>query len=57
MVVIPRGSFLMGSSDEEKARDVEAVLPSIESKFAKGYMLHEHPWHQVNIDRPFALGK
>jgi formylglycine-generating enzyme required for sulfatase activity len=57
MVVIPAGNFLMGSSDEETARDVEAVLPSIESKFAKGYMLHEHPRHQVNIDRQFALGK
>ena len=57
MVVIPAGRFLMGSSDEETARDVDAVLPSIESKFAKEYMLHEHPRHQVNIDRPFALGK
>jgi formylglycine-generating enzyme required for sulfatase activity len=57
MVVVPPGSFLMGSSDEETARDVEAVSPSIESKFAQGYMLHEHPQHQVNIDRPFALGK
>jgi len=46
----------MGSSDEETARDVEAVLPSIERMFAKGYMLHEHPRHQVNIGQPFALG-
>jgi formylglycine-generating enzyme required for sulfatase activity len=56
MVVVPAGSFLMGSSDEETARDVEAV-PSDESKFAQRFMLPEHPQHDVKIDRPFAIGK
>jgi formylglycine-generating enzyme required for sulfatase activity len=57
MVVIPAGSFLMGSSDEETARDVEAVAPKNEVHFAQRYMASEHPQHSVSIEQSFALGK
>ncbi|MGY3691140.1 formylglycine-generating enzyme required for sulfatase activity [Bradyrhizobium sp. USDA 3240] len=57
MIVIPAGSLLMGSSDEETARDSEAVAPSNERKFAQRDMAYEHPQHSVSISRPFALGK
>ena len=57
MVVVPAGSFLMGSSDEETARDVEAAVPHNEFKFAKESTEFEHPQHPVSIDRSFALGK
>jgi len=57
MVVIKAGSFLMGSSDEETARDVEAVSPSNERSYAQGAMTRERPQHLVKIDQSFALGK
>ena len=57
MVMIPAGSFLMGSSDEETVRDVKDVVPHDEFKFAQKYMAFEHPQHSINIGRSFALGK
>jgi formylglycine-generating enzyme required for sulfatase activity len=57
MVVIPAGSFLMGSSAAETARDVEAVVPRNEFAYAKKEMASEQPQHSVNINQPFALGK
>ncbi len=57
MVVIPPGSFLMGSSDEETARDLEAISPSDEREFAQRYLRYEHPQHEVRFERSFALGK
>jgi formylglycine-generating enzyme required for sulfatase activity len=57
MVVIPAGSFLMGSSDEETARELEAVAPSNERIYAQRYMSQERPQHPVSINRSFALGK
>lgn len=57
MEVIPAGSFLMGSSDQETARDVEAVVPRNEVRFAQRYMVGEHPQHPVSIERSFVLGK
>jgi formylglycine-generating enzyme required for sulfatase activity len=59
MVVIPAGSFLMGSSAADTARDLElkAVLPNDERRFARESMSSERPQHPVGIDRPFALGK
>jgi formylglycine-generating enzyme required for sulfatase activity len=57
MVVIPAGIFLMGSSDEETARDVKATLPIGETGYAEKWMAREHPQHPVKIERPFALSK
>jgi formylglycine-generating enzyme required for sulfatase activity len=57
MVVIPAGSFLMGSSGEEAARDLEYVEPKGAIKFAQEAMALEQPPHQVTFSRAFALGK
>jgi formylglycine-generating enzyme required for sulfatase activity len=57
MVVIPAGSFLMGSSAEEAARDLEYVVPKGEIKGAQWYMTSENPQHEVSFSRAFALGK
>jgi formylglycine-generating enzyme required for sulfatase activity len=57
MVVIPAGSFLLGSSAEEAARDLEYVVPKNELKSAKQSMTFERPQHQVNFSRAFAIGK
>jgi formylglycine-generating enzyme required for sulfatase activity len=57
MVVIPAGSFLMGSSDEETARDVGDVSPTEERSYAQRAMSRERPQHPVKIDQPFALGR
>lgn len=57
MVVVPAGSFLMGSSAEETARDLEDVVPNKEVHFAQRFMASEHPQHPVSIERSFALGK
>jgi formylglycine-generating enzyme required for sulfatase activity len=43
MAVIPAGNFLMGSSDEETARDVDVVLPNNERRYAQKVMALEHP--------------
>jgi len=57
MVVIPAGSFLMGSSAEEAARDLEYVVPKGEIKGAREDMTLEHPQHEVSFSRAFAVGK
>lgn len=44
MVVVPAGSFTMGSPDDEKDRD------EVNNR-------DESPQHQVTIKRPFAVGK
>jgi formylglycine-generating enzyme required for sulfatase activity len=58
MVVVPAGSFLMGSSAEDTARDLN-LLPIWGTWIARIFFLtaREHPQHPVTIARPFALGK
>jgi formylglycine-generating enzyme required for sulfatase activity len=56
MVVIPPGSFLMGASTEETARDLAAV-PHEDVALAQAAMAKERPQHMVTIDRPFAMGR
>jgi formylglycine-generating enzyme required for sulfatase activity len=56
MVVIPPGSFLMGSSLEEAARDVEAA-PLEDVSSVRKVILKEQPQHEVSIKLPFALAK
>jgi formylglycine-generating enzyme required for sulfatase activity len=56
MVVVPEGSFLMGSS----AADTKSVLetfPSDEYEGNKRSLLSEHPQHSVTIPRAFGMGK
>ena len=57
MVVVPAGTFLMGSSAEETARDLEAAASYNKPVAVRPYLAFEHPQHAVNLDRPFALGK
>ncbi len=60
MVVIPPGSFLMGSSESDSSRDIAAVT-GLYREFAKraaeGASRAEYPQHTVTIGRKFALGK
>jgi formylglycine-generating enzyme required for sulfatase activity len=68
MVVVPPGSFLMGSTSDETERDTAAVpvktsvfnfLGIIENDHdnaAKWMSANEHPQHQVTIRKSFALG-
>lgn len=62
MVVVPAGSFLMGSSAAETQRDLDAIVPfgdvpSFAANYAKRDMAFEHPQHQVIIGHSFALGR
>ncbi|MBR0900707.1 formylglycine-generating enzyme family protein [Bradyrhizobium tropiciagri] len=57
MVEISAGTFLMGSSDADTARDIEAFGSSEERKYAQKILAYEHPQHPVNISTPFAMGK
>jgi formylglycine-generating enzyme required for sulfatase activity len=62
MVVVPAGSFLMGSSAADMHRDLDAIVPfgdvpSFAANYARRDMAFEHPQHSVSIDRSFALGK
>ena len=62
MVVIPAGSFLMGASDEETARDIEAIKLNDDARhtqvtFAEKDFKSEHPQHRVSIDQEFLLGR
>ena len=66
MVVIPAGTFLMGSSDAELARDLAQIQPEygIFSLFGfsdrstfKSRMASEQPQHSVSISKPFGLGR
>jgi formylglycine-generating enzyme required for sulfatase activity len=56
MVVIPSGSFIMGSSDADTARDIKAAPWTPFGSIAKA-LTSEHPQHRVTIARPFAIGK
>jgi formylglycine-generating enzyme required for sulfatase activity len=56
MVVIPAGSFLMGSSPAETERDIGA-MPSDENETDKRTFTSEHPQHTVTIARRFAMGR
>jgi formylglycine-generating enzyme required for sulfatase activity len=67
MVVIPAGSFLMGSSEADTVRDfaavprsdnlglLKAILQTPEG-MAKKAMAREHPQHPVTIAKKFGLG-
>jgi formylglycine-generating enzyme required for sulfatase activity len=69
MVVIPPGSFLMGSSAADTARDMTEVAPpqtgfSMAKLFGETdaqrgamFMAYEHPQHRVTIPKAFAMGK
>jgi formylglycine-generating enzyme required for sulfatase activity len=56
MVVVPAGTFLMGSSLADTARDLEAV-PRDEALYATRPFAFEHPQHLVSIKQPFGLGR
>ncbi len=49
MVVVPAGSFLMGSSAEETKRDLDSIVPAGERAYAQSYIATEHPQHRVDI--------
>jgi formylglycine-generating enzyme required for sulfatase activity len=57
MVMIPAGSFLMGWSDDETARDLEAAAPYDKPTSVRPYLAFEHPQHSVSISRSFLLGR
>jgi formylglycine-generating enzyme required for sulfatase activity len=57
MVVVPAGTFLMGSSEAETARDLHSNIPQDEIGTARYAFAEEHPQHAVNIGRSLALGK
>lgn len=56
MVVIPAGSFMMGSSPGEAARDIDEA-PSSSVPTIRKLIPMEQPQHEVTISLPFALGK
>jgi formylglycine-generating enzyme required for sulfatase activity len=56
MAVIPAGNFLMGSSTAETQRDIDAMSWDVDSVF-KRLLNNEHPQHEVNINRSFAIGR
>jgi formylglycine-generating enzyme required for sulfatase activity len=53
MVVVPPGSFMMGSSPME----IAALEKQYGSDAARHAARHEGPLHEVTIARPFAVGK
>ncbi len=71
MVVIPAGSFQMGSTDAEAERELAKVPPpqslivsiiggitgTTDLDKAERFMAYEHPAHLVTIGKPFAIGK
>ena len=67
MVVIPAGTFLMGSSAEDTERELAMVpqprfglatmLGFTDKGEAKVFMEREHPQHTVTISKNFALGR
>ena len=56
MVVIPAGSFLMGASDAEMQREIDASPPDV-ADLVTQYFNAERPQHEVTIARPFAMGR
>lgn len=69
MVVVPAGSFLMGSSEADTKRilatvprqpndfSINKLLGLTEIARAKKFLAYEHPQHRVTILHEFALGK
>jgi formylglycine-generating enzyme required for sulfatase activity len=53
MVVIPAGSFVMGSTTEEREREKVPKPPKVPFEFAR----FEQPQHTVVFAKPFAIGK
>jgi formylglycine-generating enzyme len=53
MVVVPAGSFVMGSTAEERAREKVPKPPKVPFDFAR----FEQPQHTVKFTRPFAIGR
>lgn len=56
MVLIPPGEFLMGSSEEERARFVEEAQAANEPLGIHGVPA-EGPQHPVRITKPFAMSR
>jgi formylglycine-generating enzyme required for sulfatase activity len=56
MVVVPEGSFLMGSSAADTKKVLE-TLPSDENEGNRRSLLREQPQHSVTIPRAFGIGK
>jgi formylglycine-generating enzyme required for sulfatase activity len=59
MIVVPSGSFTMGSSESERA-PVLAAIANIKRKLDRDYvsvLAAEGPQHTVIIARPFAAGR
>jgi formylglycine-generating enzyme required for sulfatase activity len=57
MLILPAGSFLMGTSVDEGLRDGMNVVPPRETSFARQDIRNEQPQHLVSIGHPFAIGK
>ena len=55
-VLIPSSEFLMGSTDDEQARFLEATKTSY-NKLAADRLASEGSQHQVRITRPFRLSR
>jgi formylglycine-generating enzyme required for sulfatase activity len=53
MVVVPAGSFMMGSSEAE----IEALVKTTDGTYSRNLYRSEGPQHRVTIARPFAVGK
>lgn len=53
MVVVPAGSFVMGSTAEERAREKVPKPPKVPFDFAR----FEQPQHEVTFRKPFAIGR
>jgi formylglycine-generating enzyme required for sulfatase activity len=56
MVVIPAGTYLIGSSSSDSERDL-AAMNGFNRLFARGYLSNEHPQHRVRIGPAFGLGR
>ncbi|MBC8869645.1 MAG: HEAT repeat domain-containing protein [Planctomycetes bacterium] len=54
--LIPPGEFLMGSTEEEKARFLEEA-EATNDRWSKERLRYEGPQHRVRITRPYYLGK
>lgn len=67
MVVVPPGTFMMGSTEADSAREMAAEAPNEfgflwlfgmdTRQLAARTMAHEHPQHRVVIETQFALGR
>ena len=55
-VLIPPGEFMMGSTDEDRARFVEQAK-RVKDQWSVDRIPHESPQHRVRLTQPFYLGK